>query len=113
MESMTAIPSRSAEQRVRWIMFGHFGFQDRAVGNVRRVGDDEVNAAVEVGQQTRFRHIGAGQFDIGACEISVRVFQRMFGIVNGDDARVGPVLRQRERQRTGTGAQIDDQRMFR
>ena len=46
---------RSAEQRMRRIMFGHFGFQRRAVGDVGRVGDDEVDGAVEFGQQSRLR----------------------------------------------------------
>ena len=55
MRPMTAMPSGPAEQRVGRIMFGHFGFQSRAVGNVGRVGNDEVHLAVELGQQALAR----------------------------------------------------------
>ena len=42
---------RAAEQRMRRIMFGHFGFQYRAVGDVGRVGDKEVDLPVQFRQQ--------------------------------------------------------------
>ena len=49
---------RPAEQRMRRIMFGHFGFQCRTVGDVRRIGHDEVDGAVELGKQARLGHVG-------------------------------------------------------
>ena len=44
-------PVRPAEQGMRRIMFGDFGFQLRTVRNIRRIGDDEVDSPVEFGQQ--------------------------------------------------------------
>ena len=44
-------PIRAAEQRMRRIMVRDFGFQYGPVGYVRRVGDYEINLAVEFGEQ--------------------------------------------------------------
>ena len=84
-------PVRPAEQGVRRIMFGDFGFQLRTVGNIGRIGDDEVDAAVEFGQQARLGDVGADQFDGGACDVAPGVVERVLGVVDGDDAGVGPV----------------------
>ena len=48
-----AIPSGAAEHRVRRIMLGHFGFQHDIVGNVGRVGDDQVDLSVKFGEAGR------------------------------------------------------------
>ena len=61
----------AAEQRVGRIMFGHFGFQLRTVGNVGRVGDDQVDRAVVVGQQAGCGDVGFDQFD-GASPAQLR-----------------------------------------
>ena len=103
-------PVRPPEQGVRRIMFGHFGFQCGAVGNVGRVGDDEVHLAVERCEQPRRGDVGLNEFDRRACGVSSGVGKSIIGVVDGDDAGIGPVRDQRERQGTGTGAEVDDDR---
>ena len=106
-------PIRPAEQRVRRIMFGHFGFQCRAVGNVGRVGDDEVHLAVEFGKQPGPGDVGLDELDGRSCDVASGVGERVLGVVDGDDAGVGPVLRERHCEGAGARAQVDDQRALR
>ena len=61
---------RSAEQRVRRIVFGHFGFQRHAVGDVWRVGDNEVDSVFELSQQSGRSDVCADQFDRRPGDIS-------------------------------------------
>ncbi len=64
-------PVRATEQCMRWIMLCHFGFQCHPVGDVGRVGDQEVDLAVQFGQQRGVGDVGVQEFDRGA--------QRCFG----------------------------------
>ena len=103
-------PVRPAEQRVWRIMFGHFGFQRRTVGDVGRVGDDEIDAAVQLPKQSGLCHVGAQQLDGCAGHVAPRIGQRVARVVDRDDARVGPAPGQGKRERGGPRAQVDDQR---
>ena len=94
-------------------MFGHFRFQHGTVGNIRRVGDEEVDAAIELGQQTGLGDVGPQQFDAGTREVARRVLQRVLGVVDGDNPGVGPVLGKSESQCAGTSTQINDHRILR
>src|ERR1700759_2788435 len=53
---------RPAEQRMWRIMLSHLGFQHGIVGNVWRVGDDEVDQSVEFGKQAAGGDVGAHEF---------------------------------------------------
>src|SRR4029077_17228704 len=106
-------------------MFGHFGFQCCTVGKVRRVGNDEVDLAVELGKQPRLSHVGVDEFDgrsggvasggggEGAGGVASGGGGRGGGVVDRDDAGGGPVLRERHRERAGARAQVDDDRPLR
>ena len=104
-------PVRPAEQCVRRIMLGHFGFQRRTVGDVGRVGDEEVDAAVEFGQQSRLRSRRPGPAR-PAC--LPHCGARRPGPLRSRRRRRPrrrPVLGQRQRERTRSGAQVDDHGM--
>ena len=56
-------PVRATEQRMRWIMLCDFGFQRRAVGNVGRIGDQEVDLSIQLRQLGVVGDVGPHQFD--------------------------------------------------
>ena len=103
-------PVRATEQCMRWIMLCHFGFQCHPVGDVGRVGDQEVDLSVQGGQQRGVGDVGVQEFDGGASDVSAGVSQRVIGIVDGDDAGIQPELRQGQSQCGRARAQVDDQR---
>ena len=63
---ITAMPSGPPNTRVVRIVFGHFGFQLGTVGNIGRVGHQQVDPAVEIRQQAGFGDVGRDEFD-GRC----------------------------------------------
>ena len=93
-------------------MFGHFGFQDGAVGDVGRVGDDEGRPGRRVrGEQPGSVTSACISSTGGACGVSVgrRPAHRSESSTAMTRAS-GQYLRQAQRQRAGTGAQVDDHR---
>ena len=100
----------AAEQCTRWIMLGHFGFQFGAIGDVWRVGDDGVHRAVELGEEVRAGDVGRDHLDGGSRGVAARELQRRRGVLDGEHAGARPRVRQRDRERARTGAQVDDHR---
>ena len=102
-----------AEQRVRRIMPGNFGFQHHPDRDIRRVGDHQIDPAVEFGQQARVGHVPPHDPDPGRCCVTPRIVQRGVVVVDRHHPGAGSAGSQRDRQRTRTRAQVQDHRIRR
>jgi hypothetical protein len=103
----------TTEQCVMRIVLGYFGIQLSTVGNIRRVGHGHVDLSVEFGKQAIDGDIGPQEFHRCPLGVVARVIERFVAVVDANDSRRGMVVGQRDRERAGSGAQIDDYRMSR
>ncbi|SHT57761.1 Uncharacterised protein [Mycobacteroides abscessus subsp. abscessus] len=96
-------PVRAGEKRLRRIMPRHFGLQLSILGNIRRIRDDQIDRAVQLGEQVRRSHIGLDHLDAGTLGVSPGVDQGIHVDLDRGDTGRRLVLRQSNGQRRRTG----------
>ena len=109
-------PVRAAPQRQRRVVVGDLARHAGTVGHVGRVGDDEVDRAVELAEQLRIGHVAGQHLDRGVPRgrpggrVVPGPLDRARVALHGDDAGAGMLVRDRQRQRAGAGTEVDDER---
>lgn len=108
---------RPAEHRLVGIMLADFRVQHGAVGNIGRIGHDQVDPSVQFWKQAGFGDVGPHDLDRRALSVTARVLEGGVGVVESDDScllpQFGPLVGQSHRQSAGPGAQVDDDRPWR
>lgn len=99
-------------QRRRRVVRSDLGVADLgAHRDVRRVADDDVDRTAQIGAAGR--HVAEAQFDVSAQAVDASPLVRHRVGLDGVHASIGDLVGDRHGNRSGTGAEVDDDRWVR